>query len=506
MRPLHLTAWGLAAGLVSISAVLLPGARAAGADAAGGDSAVTRPSALDAATGVPKATLGPEYVDGSFGLGFRPLAGARMDRRKRVVENRLQLAQFVRLDIAWSLAFRLWNSERPIDVTAAAEGLAFDLAVQYPDAEVTRAEAVQVDAREAVRLAAAFSADGQRWLRQQVVVRMRSTEYIVLLLVVPADDAELGVKAFEEIVRSFRVLRTEVQQQQIDAAIERGVALKARIAEAGRLTDLAQEPVLMRLSREGQPVGLVEVREKPDKIGGKAGIRSLQDAWIFNPDESVQFVSEERFVAADLSYDEWRSLSQLMPSRQADPKQRLIVQMEAGIRRGDQLIVKYAGTGVDEKQNEKAIEVEPSYAFGAWPLLLPRLVDLNKPELYAFSMYDSERRGLVLRTFRVTGPGAAMFSGRRTSAFLIEDSEGLLPPINEIAVDAKGGILRLSSGPVEMVVSTQQQLDAEFGERIRATRKQFRENAGLPELSAQPEAAPKAPAEPAPARGRQRRR
>lgn len=41
-----------------------------------------------------------------------------------------------------------------------------------------------------------------------------------------------------------------------------------------------------------------------------------------------------------------------------------------------------------------------------------------------------------------------------------------------------------------MVAASQTQLEQEFGERIRATQKQFRESAGLPEPSAQPNAQP----------------
>lgn len=441
------------------------------------------------AASTPKGTLGPEYVDGSFGFSVRPLANATFDRRKRTVEGRMQLAQFVRLDIGWSMAVRLWASERPIDATAAKEAMQFDLAVQYPDAEITQAEAIQVASRDAVRLAATFTADGQAWLRQHAVIKLRPSEYVLVLLTTPADDREIATQTFSQVLDSFQVVRSELQQAQIDAALDRGIALRTELAAATKkITDRVAEPLFLRLSRDGQPVGLVEIREKPDKIAGREGLRSLQQAWLFNPDQSVQFLQEERFVSADLAYDEWRNLSQLLPSKQSDPQQRLIVNVEAGIRRDDQLIVKYAGTGPPANE-DKAIEVESSYASTAWPLLLPRLVDLRTPELYAFSMYDSERRGMTLRTLRVVGPEQAIVGGRRIPGYKIEDSEGLVPPVTEIFVDGTGRLIRLASGPVEMSLATQEQLDKEFGDRIRATQKQFRETVGLPEPAAQPQAA-----------------
>jgi hypothetical protein len=388
------------------------------------------------------------------------------------------------------MAIRLWSSQRPIDSAAAKEALSFDLAAQFPDSSVTQADALRIASREAVRLAASFSAEGQNWLRQQVVVRLRPAEYIVVILTTPADDRGIAIKTFDQILESFQVVRTEAQQRQIDAAINRGIALKEKVGGGEpKIVERVQEPTLLRLSREGQSIGLVEIGERPAKVAGKEGVQSLQQAWIFNPDQSVQFLQEEKFISSDLSYDEWRNMSQVMPSKQADPRQRLIVNMEAGVRRGDQLVIKYAGTGAGDKQ-EKVIEIGPSYASGGWPLLLPRVVDLKTPELYAFSMYDSERRGMSLRTFRVVGPTEAQVSGRRISGFKIEDSEGLLPPVNEMVVDPTGRLIRLASGPVEMVVATQAQLEGEFGERIRATQKQFRQNAGLPEPSAEPNAAP----------------
>ncbi|HOQ87502.1 MAG TPA: hypothetical protein PLQ89_17460, partial [Phycisphaerae bacterium] len=304
------------------------------------------------------------------------------------------------------------------------------------------------------------------------------------------DDLDVAGRTFSEILESFQIVRTETQQKQIEAALERGADLLQRAGHGEKkITDRILEPVTLRLTREGQPVGMVEIHEKVDKIAGKEGVRNLQQAWIFNPDGSVQFLQEEKFISADFTYDEWRNLTQLMPSKQTDPKQRVIMHMEAGIRRGDQLIVKYAGQNPNDRQ-DKAIEIDRSYGSTGLPLLLPRLVDLDSPELYAFSMYDTERRGMSLRTLRVAGPAQVTVAGRRVSGYKIEDCEGLLPPVNEIIVDRSGRPVHLASGAVEMTLVSPEQLEAEFGERIRATQKQFRESMGLPEPSAQPQAGP----------------
>jgi len=117
---------------------------------------------------------------------------------------------------------------------------------------------------------------------------------------------------------------------------------------------------------------------------------------------------------------------------------------------------------------DKVIEVEPSYAPAAWHVLLPRLVDLATPELYAFSSYNAERRGLALRTLKVVGPTRFGGSGGQTAAIKLEDSEGLIPPITETDVDSKGNILRIIAGGLEMLATTREHVEQTYASRVKA--------------------------------------
>ncbi len=438
--------------------------------------------AAEGSTPIAKGVLGPEYLDGSFGFAVRPLAGARIDRRKRMVEGQTQLAQFVRIEVGWSMSIRLWISKRPIDVVAAKESMQSALIGAYPDLEITSAETVQIGAREAPRLLGVFSDQGQMWVRQEAVIPLRDQDYVLLVLTAPADDRELARSAFGEILESFKIVRSQVQQEQLKEALRRGAELLGRLgAGASKIAAKAfEQPTCLKLTREGKPIGFLEIQELATTLEHSEGLQIHQRAWLFNADASVQYLQEDKFVASDLGYDESRMLCQLMPSPLVDPKQRLVVSVEGGIRRKDRLVIEYnPHLGVADKQS-KVIAVEPSYASAAWPLLLPRLVDLSKPEVYAFSMYDPDRHGLILRTFRITGPVQVQVGGRRVSAVRIEDSEGLLPPVSEIDVDEQGRILRMNSGPVEAVQATTAQLEREFGPRVAAAQARFRETAGLP--------------------------
>jgi hypothetical protein len=427
-----------------------------------------------------------EYVDGSFGFAVRPLAGATVDRRKRTVEGHVQLAQFVRMEVAWSMSVRLWTSSRPIDVPAAKEAMFASLSRDYPDLQVTEAQAIHVDGRDGARLLGTFTNEGQLWVRQEAVIPLRGQDYILLVLATLVEDRDVAVTAFGQIIDSFKVVRTQAQQEELDAALRRGTALLQDIAADGKkvMPKPLDKPLYLRLMREGRPIGFLAMFERGGTLEREEGLQMQQQAWLFNPDESVQYQQEDKFVAGNLAVDEWRIITQTMPPKAYDAKQRLVVSVEGGIRRNDKLVVEFTQqVGVTEKQS-KVIETEASYASLAWPVLLPRLVDLSKPELYAFSMYDPERRGLILRTFRVVGPVQVAVGGRQVSAVRIEDSEGLVPPVSQIDVDEQGRLLRISSGPVETALTSQAEIEREFGPRVKAIQAQFRDSNPQPQAGA----------------------
>ena len=141
--------------------------------------------------------------------------------------------------------------------------------------------------------------------------------------------------------------------------------------------------------------------------------------------------------------------------------------MEMGLLKNGMLLVNYTPTFNADTLKEKAISVEPSFGSPAWYAILPQLLDLRKPELYSFSAYDSDRCGLVLRTYELNGPTRIFLDGKQLEAFRIRDCEGLLPPFNEIDVDSKGRILRAKAGTVELVATTEKYIEQTFGLRVK---------------------------------------
>src|SRR4029079_10622783 len=112
------------------------------------------------------------------------------------------------------------------------------------------------------------------------------------------------------------------------------------------------------------------------------------------------------------------------------------------------------------------LEVDENYASAAWHGLMPRVMDLKRPQLYAFSSYDSERRGMVLRTVELVGPATVSLAGRATRLIKLQSSEGLLPPVSEIDVDDKGQIMQMQAGRLEMFAATKADLQPKYSKKV----------------------------------------
>ncbi len=102
--------------------------------------------------------------------------------------------------------------------------------------------------------------------------------------------------------------------------------------------------------------------------------------------------------------------------------------------------------------------------------LLPRMVDLHRPQIYAFPCYSRELRGIVTRIVRVGGEEAVEVNGRRVTAYRISDRETVLGPDTHSFVDAGGRLLKAVRGQEVILPITKQTAERMFKgmrERLR---------------------------------------
>jgi len=434
-----------------------------------------------------KGTLGRQYVDGSFGFALKPPAGLDVLLEKRFVSGEdVELVRFVSRVWRWSLSARQSKTTRPLDADAIVKGITEELSAQCTDVKVIRGDEARIASREAVRYAATLVAKGVPLLRQQAVIRTKPTEYFVLVFVTPAGDGEVATPLFDKIEDSCEILRSEKQQEQIREALERGAALLRSVAAGDvDLSQAARGETFLRCIISGKETGFIQIREEATTLGHRKGIAVRKWGWLFksdgkSPGDSVTHMRHDMFLANDLSHEEWENRLMILAPAQSRAGYEVVLDVETAVRQDDQLLLRYTAKPNAPELMEKVIEIERSYASAPWDLLLPRLVDLSKPELYVFSSYDSSRRGLVMRALRVVGSSRVRIEGRTLPAVKIEDSEGLIPPIHEVYVDEKGRILRvllhIEGSPMEMVATTQEYVERTYGARLKKVQALFQQH------------------------------
>lgn len=441
--------------------------------------------------------LGPPYIDRSFGFSLRPPAESLAYREKQFLgKSDVELVRFSVAPRQWHLTVQLTRTTRPLDTQMIIEGITDNLA-RFEQVKLLRGEPARVASFEGVRYEASFVTQGKAALRQQAIVRTKPTEYLALVLVTPLEDAPIVTPMFDRIVDSFELVRTEGRREQIREAIAAGTSLLQSLA-GGRpnLGKLAAEPAYLRFLQEGKEIGFVEILEKARQVDNKEGLVVAKNVWLFMEDGGVTHLQHEMFVAADLTRERWDNrLGILMPPKTGAPRDGNFT-FESGFRQDNQLIIKYTPEPTSQEINEKVIEVEPSFAPAPWDVLFPRLVDLKQESVYGFASYDTTRRGLMMQVYRTAGRSRISIDGASVEAFKIEESEGLLPPINEIHVDAKGRLLRVVAEPTEMLATTKQYVDRKYAQKVKESMSAF--DALLKrrtQAAAPPEAGPSRPSQ-----------
>jgi hypothetical protein len=186
-----------------------------------------------------EVSLDPPYVDRSFGFSLRPPAGSTAFREKQFVGRAdLELVRFTHSQRPWHLTVRHTTTTRPVDTTTMLESLTRNLS-QLPGLKVLRGEEVKIGPREAVRYAASFYLEGTQMLRQQVILRVKPTEFFTLVFLTPLSDGDAVLPLFEQVIDSFDFMRTEARQAQITAALDRGTALLQSVAGGKRKPNCA---------------------------------------------------------------------------------------------------------------------------------------------------------------------------------------------------------------------------------------------------------------------------
>ncbi|MHC4443673.1 MAG: hypothetical protein ACYTF1_20230 [Planctomycetota bacterium] len=412
--------------------------------------------------------LDKPYVDGSFGFSITPPAGCEAYREKQILgTSDVEIIRFVSLEHNWSLAVRLSSVTQTPDTQMIINNITAKLDSKYKDVKVINAKQSQIAGRQGVRYAASFVMAEKSWLRQQAVIRYKPNEYYALVMITPLNDRKVANDVFDKIVEKFTILRTQAKQEQIRQALERGTKLlQSVISGQNNINQKSAEDNYLKCIMDGKEIGFIQINEQIKTLGHRKGLAIHKWAWLFKKDKSITHMKHNMFVTNNLSFEQWENRLLVLTPPRKNLQRTTVLNLEQGIRNRKNLLIAYTPIPNAPQLREKAIEVEISFASAPWDILMPRIVDLNQPNIYAFSVYDSSRRGLSLKTIRVSGPNNVSIDGRKIPAFKLEDSEGLIPPIHDINVDQNGRLLKISTDQLQMVTTTKQYVEKKYGRQV----------------------------------------
>ncbi|NLE58735.1 MAG: hypothetical protein GX616_10265, partial [Planctomycetes bacterium] len=90
----------------------------------------------------PAGTLGPRYVDGSFGFAVAPPADCETLREKRFMETgeEVEVVRFVNVNALWSLGVRQSKLERAVDPESVGEMIVGEMQETCRDISIVKTE------------------------------------------------------------------------------------------------------------------------------------------------------------------------------------------------------------------------------------------------------------------------------------------------------------------------------------------------------------------------------
>jgi hypothetical protein len=334
----------------------------------------------------------------------------------------------------------------------------------------------RVTDRSGVRLEVTFVTEGTDWLTQQVMVPYLRGDFLHLVFTTPLADREETVRVFDRVIATLEITRTESEQERIEAALQRGAALLGISAESNEaLSARAAAPRYMRVIKQGHEIGYLETLEGTTTFREEKGLEAKQEGWLFDTDGSIEYLRENMFVADNLRIAAWESRQEtlLVPEKL---KRNMIIQKETGYREGTRLIVKYPpDPKAPDRSNSVIKRVTRSFISPIWQVLMPRVLDLDKPELYAFFHYDRDRRDFSLRTVEVMGSAKVLVGTTHVDTTRLRESEGLIPPYNEIFVDDHQRIVHVRSGEIEMIETDRSYVERTYERQIETARDAFQQ-------------------------------
>jgi len=409
----------------------------------------------------PAVPLGPTCLDGEMGFAIRPPADAKVVRHGPDEPGQrpalFQLVSFPVPQRGWALAVQVMRTPPGEPIADAAERIV-ERTVKHLGLTLLDRRPQQVDGREAIRLSARGPFGGTEiYLLSAVVVATETKRFVVEFSGPAADVAKLG-DTFEAILDSFRVLITSSDEVALRRASQAAVRLLPSIVAQG-MADQLVPTSYYRLLSDGKDMGYMVVSERVRSLRGAAGVQVVERGWLFEPTGEIKRIENDLFVSNDLNQERWvNRVHQIGVATQQRSRGYALTRVE-GVRRGDTLLVAHSVGPTPTLSSDKVFGLSSDYLPQALIRLLPRFLVGGKTDPVAFTCYDTKGSGLVTRRYDPVGWDAIELDGKSVSGYRLEDRLGLMASPAVMWVDRQGRLLRVRTGPIDMILTDKTKID-----------------------------------------------
>ncbi|HUW83376.1 MAG TPA: hypothetical protein VMZ31_11320 [Phycisphaerae bacterium] len=409
----------------------------------------------------PAVSLGPICVDGEMGFSIRPPADAQLLRHgPDEPGQRPTLFQLVSFPIqrrGWNLAVQVMRTAPGEPIADSAERIV-ERTVEHLGLTLLDRRPQQVDGRDAVRLSARGPFAGSQIHLLSAVVAATETRCFVVEFSGPAADVAELEATFEAILGNFRVLITSRDEAALRQASQAAVALLPSIVAQGMADRLAPTSYY-RLLSDGKDVGYMVVSEQARSVRKAEGVQIVERGWLFESTGDIKRVENDLFVSNDLTQERWvNRVHQIGVATQQRSRGYALTQVE-GVRQHDTLLVSHSAGPAPTLSGDKAFELPGDYISQAMIRLLPRFLVDSKTQPLAFTCYDTQGGALLTRRYDPIGWNVIELDGKSVSAYRLEDRLGLTAEPAVMWVDRQGRLLRVRTGPIDMILTDKSRID-----------------------------------------------
>ena len=392
-------------------------------------------------TGVPSVTaVGPaplkRYRDPLYGFSLVPPSGTQRRRGASPV----RLVSWSRLDknrgsVIWTLEIGHAVEANPeFEIEPYSKALGGKLWAE----EQFKVESIRlgpVGGKAAIDLTGR-TIGGDVWQRQ-VWILARPQEFIILKITGSHSMADELSALSDRTLGTMEFFDPRLTRERRRENLSRGAKLLEGLSEKKLAAAIRPGDRWYFLKAWDKYVGFRRVREKPATRDGSKGYQVQVWVRIDLPKSPRRLMKHTMFVTADLRFEWSRKYVQIGSRPDVQVTRTDLLRQDEG------LVCSVIRSG--RAQPQKLSVPLKNYLPQAIGMLLPRLIDLDRPGSRAFLVYNAEENILDLRTLSVSGPGEFELAGQKLKAVKLLDQPARDAESATLWVERDGNLIRMET-------------------------------------------------------------